>query len=837
MSAERMRVSRREIAGRLALALGAFVLVVATFTLRLPGPIVVPLALVGTLVVALAAAVLFAPSVDRAEPRAHVGKPLALFVLALLLVHGTLVLSVQGLLPLALAGAGNTGAFLFATWAAFRLRDAAIGTTGQPTRSVLTRWSFWAVALQVMLTLPMLGSFGLLDPWETHYAEVAREMIARGDPLSPYWANEGWFRTKPVLDFWVQAIALRATGASCESGQMLHGALGHVARPEWAIRYPIFLLALFGNTLFSRGIGKVYGPRAMALVALVLATTAHFAMLGHQSITDMPLVAAVCACFGAWLHARAAGEVTGGLDEGPRLALGSFTLRLTPRRALLTVFFVLLVPLLALLVSRNAGFSGASFVHRDLVWSGSAGNETLPGQLPRLAERVQFPRVWPLHQALGWAIGGAFVASLVSGFRTRAEAWVVLAWTLAAVGTLAKGPAGFVIFVGVVVACGVLEPGKVSFSIGFSHVVGALALTVLVLPWFVAMHLRHGHAFTDELVMRHMIGRTLEHLHDTNEGDDTSARYYLWQLGYGLFPWTGLVPAALASWGRAEPEPRARLRFVLVAWALVAFALVTVMKTKFHHYIFPAVPPLAALVGIELERLVAEPRSFDRKNAVRGALALTGALLVLGVGVDFFAGPASYPGQGQARLLHLFTYIYRRSWPVTLDFRLVLAGFTVLVAGGTLVLGTRGRRLGVMAMSTLALAFTVFVLDVYLVRAAPHWGQRELVARWSAERDSPEDALIAWQMNWKGENFYAGNRVAIFLNGRNNLRDYLASHRKAKHFAICEHSRLGELRAEVGRAGGPNAPISYRVEPRSTVEEDDKFLLVEIVGNEVHAAR
>lgn len=825
---------------RLALALGAFVLVVATFTLRLPGPIVVPLALVGTLVAAHVAAGLFAPSVDRDETRARVGKPLALFLVALVLVHGTLVLSVQGLLPMALAAVGNTGAFLFATWAAFRLRDAAIGNTGQATRSVLTRWSFWAIALQVLLTLPVLGSFGLLDPWETHYAEVAREMVARGDPLSPYWANEGWFRTKPVLDFWVQAIALRATGASCESGQMLHGALGHVARPEWAIRYPIFLLALFGNTLFSRGIGKFYGPRAMALVALVLATTAHFAMLAHQSITDMPLVASVCACFGAWLHARAAGEVTGGLDEGRTLALGPFTLRLTPRRAVLTVFFLLLVPLLALLVSRNAGFSSASFVHRDLVWSGSAGNETLPGQLPRLAERVQFPRVWPLHQALGWALGGAFVASLLSGLRTRGEAWVVFAWTVAAVGTLAKGPAGFVIFVAVVVACLVLEPGKISLSLGFSHLVGALALVVLVLPWFVAMHLRHGHAFTDELVMRHMIGRTLEHLHDTNEGDDTSARYYLWQLGYGLFPWTGLVPAALASWGRAEPEPRARLRFVLVAWALVAFTLVTVMKTKFHHYIFPAVPPLAGLVGIELERLLSEPRTFERKSAVRGALALTGALLVLGVGVDFFAGPASYPGHGQARLLHLFTYLYRRSWPELLDFRKVLAGFSLLVAVGTLALGTRGRRLGVLVMSTLAFGFTVFVLDVYLVRAAPHWGQRELVARWAFERSSPEDALIAWQMNWKGENFYAGNRVALFLNGRANLRDYLvlrstrADGPKRRHVAICEHSRLGELRAEVGRAG---APTSYRVEPRSTVEENDKFVLVEIVETEPHASR
>jgi 4-amino-4-deoxy-L-arabinose transferase-like glycosyltransferase len=119
-----------------------------------------------------------------------------------------------------------------------------------------------------------------------------------------------------------------------------------------------------------------------------------------------------------------------------------------------------------------------------------------------------------------------------------------------------------------------------------------LPLAVLVLPWFCAMHLRHGRAFTDELVMRHMIGRTLEHLHDTNQGEDTSARYYLWQLGYGLFPWVGLAPLALSGAGSLlRSGRREAVRLVLLVWAFAAFTLVTVMKTKFHHLRVPRPSP------------------------------------------------------------------------------------------------------------------------------------------------------------------------------------------------------------------------------------------------------
>ncbi len=142
---------------------------------------------------------------------------------------------------------------------------------------------------------------------------------------------------------------------------------------------------------------------------------------------------------------------------------------------------------------------------------------------------------------------------------------------------------------------------------------GIAVWVALVLPWFVAMYVRHGSVFTDRLIFHDMVNRTLGHMHDTNEGDDTSLRFYVWQLGYAFFPWSGLVPLGLLYWIRQRGSSGGSndAAIVLFMWFLLTFALVTFMGTKFHHYIFPAVPPLAMLVGIVVDRLLGAKRTGE----------------------------------------------------------------------------------------------------------------------------------------------------------------------------------------------------------------------------------
>src|SRR5206468_4705490 len=61
--------------------------------------------------------------------------------------------------------------------------------------------------LAALLFVPWLGATGFWDPWEPHYGEVAREMIARGDYIHPWWESS-WFFSKPALDLWLMVAGM-----------------------------------------------------------------------------------------------------------------------------------------------------------------------------------------------------------------------------------------------------------------------------------------------------------------------------------------------------------------------------------------------------------------------------------------------------------------------------------------------------------------------------------------------------------------------------------------------------------------------------------------------------
>src|SRR5436189_5696797 len=72
------------------------------------------------------------------------------------------------------------------------------------------------MAFGVLLYIPFAGSYGLWDPWETHYGEVARQMTARNDYISLWWPgspiDSEYFWSKPVLSFWLMSISMHIAG-------------------------------------------------------------------------------------------------------------------------------------------------------------------------------------------------------------------------------------------------------------------------------------------------------------------------------------------------------------------------------------------------------------------------------------------------------------------------------------------------------------------------------------------------------------------------------------------------------------------------------------------------
>lgn len=772
------------------------------------------------------------------------------------------------LLSLAIPGVAIPAAFLAAVIGAFRcgerLGPCRVDEAGAP-RPLLRRHGFWLVALVTLLYLPMLGSHSLTDPWETHYGEVAREILARNDWISLWWAQDGWFWSKPVLDFWMQALAMAAFGVRYRAGEMLSAvAEGRTPWPEWAVRLPIFALTLIAVYLLYKAIARIFSRRAGLLAGVVLATMPQWFLVSHQTMTDMPFVATMSAAMALLLlgiHTDEAREA-----RVYEVDLGALKVGLSAYHLVLGAIVACALPQMLYLLSRHVEIQPAPFgvrLHGDVFSSGSAGNCGLPGNEACRAVLPVLPGLQPALQALIWAQTLGVVLYASWGERRVQRLLFLSAWFFAALSTMAKGPAGF----GLPVLCAlgyVVVSRRYRDLLRMEIPVGLLVLACVALPWFVAMYARHGQPFTDRLLFHDMFKRAFTHVHDTNEGDDVSFRYYVWQLGYAMFPWTGLVPASLVWWLRrregAEEGGAAGERgasgevgsadvrqgdasVFLAMWFIFGFALFSLMLTKFHHYILPAVPPAAMLTGILLDDMLRHQggaRGLARRlggaasmppsagsgaavvyeRAMLGAIAIGAAILVFFVGRDLAMAREGQPSQ--ARLLHLFTYNYKRPWPQSLDFSAALWAFTVAAAVLCLLLMVaRFRRHVLYALLSLAVVFTAWGLDVYFVRMSPHWGQREtLLAYMRASQEIP-GPLIAYQLNWKGENFYAGNKLAAFVSSGKRFQDYINEQKKKgvkTFYFVTEHGRVTSLSNELGN------PRFF--DKLTSIELNNKFLVV-----------
>ncbi|HWL86149.1 MAG TPA: glycosyltransferase family 39 protein, partial [Polyangiaceae bacterium] len=521
-------------------------------------------------------------------------------------------------------------------------------------RPVHKRHGFWLMVAAAGLYLPFLGSYALWDPWETHYGEVAREILARDDWVSLWWAADGWFFSKPVLNFWIQSIAMATLGTGYQPDQMLIGAGGHpLAAPEWVVRTPNFLMTAVAMYLIYKGVAKVFGRRAGLLGGLVLATMPDWYFLAHQTMTDMPCVAAMTGAMGLLLIGlHTSDDATLRAYE---VKAGKLSFRLTGWHLVFGCILVTVVPQIIYLFSRNLelvlhGNGPHGFLaHYDQFSSGSGmGNCGLPGneactvQNPAIVPKSLgahpdgfgpalerfFRGFEPSLQGLIWAVGTGVLLYINWGERRTKRIYYIAAWYCAAVATMAKGPEGLALPVLCALAY-VCTKKRWGELLKFEILSGLLILAVCVLPWWIAMYVRHGTPFTDQLFFHHMFNRTFHHVHDTNEGDDTSFRFYVWQLGYALFPWTGLAPLSLLWWLRrsdAADQGRGDVSVFLVMWFIFSFALFSFMGTKFHHYIFPAVPPVAMLIGIVLDDMMGAKKVATKTNFVAYLLGVGGVV-------------------------------------------------------------------------------------------------------------------------------------------------------------------------------------------------------------------
>jgi 4-amino-4-deoxy-L-arabinose transferase-like glycosyltransferase len=114
-----------------------------------------------------------------------------------------------------------------------------------------------------------LGSYPLSDPDEGRNAEVAREMLASGDWVTPRLNGVNYFE-KPPLVYWATALSEKILGLN-----------------EWAVRAVPALFAVWGVVITYAAGRRLYGRDAGLASAVVLGTSLLWFAIGHIPILDM----------------------------------------------------------------------------------------------------------------------------------------------------------------------------------------------------------------------------------------------------------------------------------------------------------------------------------------------------------------------------------------------------------------------------------------------------------------------------------------------------------------------------------------------------------------------
>ncbi len=664
------------------------------------------------------------------------------------------------------------------------LPDPVVTSTGPLNGRAGTSWlsrlsdaqAAWLVVLiGLLLYLPMAGTYGLWDPWETHYSEVARQMTKRGDFISTWWPgsprDQAEFWSKPVLTFWMMSLGMHAVGVGLPGGPPEEMAIG--SRVEWAVRVPFCLMGVLAMLAVYLVTARFVSRRAGFLAAIVVATCPMFSLVARQAMTDMPFV-------GPMAMALALGTMALFDDADEPLPRRRWKVFSWPHHSLFyTTIAVFALCALPQLIIDSIQLKVA------IPWGDG--------------KRLMYGAVVMIPYWLGFV---GFILCAARFIKYKAPFYLSIAAILCGLAVLAKGLAGlglplivFAAYLTFTWNWGRLRRAQILPGL----VLAIVALLVVTVPWHHAMYIRHGDPWWNELFgdnhwRRMVLGR---------HGDRGSFEYFLRELGYALLPWLPIAPAALASMAmrRSHDVRRQSIYWLGAIWFVAAYAVVSNSMTKFHHYVLPAIPGLAIVIGCFIDEL------WERRDAVMGRLvAIVGLPLLLVVVHDLTAEKSS-----SQLFLWLFSYDYvhsprGRPWPDQLDFSTPLLVFGALFATGTVGLGIRRTlRPSIVGLCAVAVAFTFFLLDVYMVKVAPYWSQKYGIAAFYKHRRSAEEKLIAYQMYWRGETFYTKNeiyegpaeeRTVFDMEGADErLRDWLTGRRGRRHYFMFERGRQSRLQS------------------------------------------
>ncbi len=671
---------------------------------------------------------------------------------------------------------------------------------------------FWAVLLAIVvlvINLASMGTTGAWDPWETHYGEVARNILVRHDPIDLWWQagnggpdaeTEKAFWSKPALPFWLMALSMKVMGVGTS------GDPAELVRPFWpefALRLPSLVAGLGSAALLGHVAWRQVSPRAGILVAVVLVTMPQWAVASRQALTDMIFVGPVVLAAAAWIMAW--GQPDRALRRRGLRDARADGLRSLPwdRAYVAFVALLLIAAVVPLAVIHQHSFD-------PLTWA-------TYGRDPRQAGPL---REIQTHMFVYWGLLAVVVLRSTRWTR-RSEVWMGMLYLAAGVSLVGKGLIGPGL-IGAVVLAHLVVTGRWDLlrRCGLPTGIGLFALASF--PWHHAMVLLRGERWVNELIIQNNLARF-----GTGEQEQAvgSFSFYLETLGLAALPWSAVVPLALATafgmfvrgrgtnddaeaehaadanasadasaedeasasadanadtsaaphasanadanadtsaapstdppvfedyaLARTPEEVRRTLHGFALLWLAVSLFAIGYSVTKYYHYLLPCLPPLAVLVGLWLDERLRRPASS------RGALVVgagVGLAILIAVARDLF--------NTTAWLAHLTTYLYTGMWRSGGPEVSVLPWLLLPFALGLGAWMLARHREAMVAFVLSAFLTAGWVVVDYLPAASENWSQRSAMRVYFEQR-GPDDRLVSWWFYYRGETWFSKRDVWV----------------------------------------------------------------------------
>jgi 4-amino-4-deoxy-L-arabinose transferase-like glycosyltransferase len=230
------------------------------------------------------------------------------------------------------------------------------------------------------------------------------------------------------------------------------------------------------------------------------------------------------------------------------------------------------------------------------------------------------------------------LAAFVRAMRRPGDrrSWLLVMYTAIGLGVLTKGPVALLLPAAVIGLWLLLERRLPDLR-QFSLPLGGLIILAIVVPWYAAVHGRHGWDPIWSFFVGENLGRFAESM-----TTDRSPFFFVGVLfGDILLPWAPLLLIPLWTGWRREPGAGAEgsIRRLLWLWIVVIVVAFSFSASKEDLYILPVAPAAAALIADALMGTGAGARH----RGVRVILIVVCALVVaLGAAVWWLLGSGYY---------------------------------------------------------------------------------------------------------------------------------------------------------------------------------------------------